>query len=91
MWAMGAVVLSVDRGFGGLLTFWLHSLLPHFPAIIIVVVAAVDGIGGMHHYRQTSWHIWKVLLMSLVCAMVEQRLQEVVIVGGSGDEAEVGG
>jgi len=62
VWAMGAVVLSVDRGFGGLLTFWLHLLLPHFPAIVIVMVAAVDSIDGMHHYRQTSWHIWKVLL-----------------------------
>jgi hypothetical protein len=30
-------------------------------------------------------------LVSLVCAMVEQRLREVVIVDGSGDEAEVGG
>jgi len=57
-----AVVLSVDRGFGGLLTFWLHSLLPHFPAIVIIVVAAADSIDGVHHYHQTSWHVQKVLL-----------------------------
>jgi len=30
-------------------------------------------------------------LVSLACAMVERRLQEVVIVDGSGDKAEVGG
>jgi hypothetical protein len=29
--------------------------------------------------------------VSLACAMVERRLREAVIVGGSGDKAEVGG
>lgn len=43
-----------------MLTFWLHSLLPHFPAIVVVVVvAAADGV---RRYRQTSWHVQKVLL-----------------------------
>ena len=36
---------------GGLLTFWLHSLLPHFPAIVIIMVAAADGIDGMRRFR----------------------------------------
>jgi hypothetical protein len=42
-----------------------------------------------------AWLLWRrgvILswLVSLVCAMVERRLREVVIVGGSGNEAEVG-
>jgi len=43
-----------------------------------------------------AWSLWRrgvilLWLVSLACAMVERRLREVVIVGGSGDKAEVGG
>jgi len=110
---------------GGLLTFWLHSLLPHFPAIVIVMVAAADGIDGMRRYHQTSCVTTVRLHASLPSDFmahpegtvdVPRRHRGVVssqlvlawllwrrgwcrwhvpwlnvIVGGSGDEAEVGG
>jgi len=48
-------VLSVERGYGGVLTFGgpLSSLTSQ-PSLFVVVVAAVDGDDGVHRHHQTS-------------------------------------
>ena len=48
-------VLSVERGYGGVLTFGgpLSSLTSQ-PSSFVVVVAAVDGDDGIHCHHQMS-------------------------------------
>ena len=52
-----------------------------------------DGVSSQLVLAWLLWHCGIILLwlVSLACAMVERRLWEVVIVGDSGDKAEVGG
>ena len=55
-WWLGGV-LSVERGYGGVLTFGgpLSSLTSQ-PSSFIVVVAAVDGDDGVRRHHQMSRH-----------------------------------
>ena len=52
VWTMaaGCVVSSVEKGYGGLLTCWWHSLLSNSQpsSFISVVVAAADSVDGSH-------------------------------------------
>jgi len=55
-WWLGGV-LSVERGYGGVLTFGgpLSSLTSQ-PSLFVVIIAAVDSDNGVRHHHQTSWH-----------------------------------
>jgi len=52
-WWLGGV-LSVERGYGGVLTFGGPLSLTSQPSSFIVVVAAVDGDDGVCCHHQTS-------------------------------------